>query len=249
MIVVIDNYDSFTFNLVQQIERLAGESVEVVRNDAFDPVELLASEPKAIVISPGPGTPERAGRIVELIERDRSVALLGICLGHQAIGAAYGAKVVRGKVPVHGKTDQVYHRGDGLFAGCPVPMTAARYHSLIIEPRSLEEGFRIDAETEDGTIMAIAHRRRPIFGIQFHPESYGTVGGDQLILNFLKVANRRRRRKAGEAGESSSKAHPMSSRAKRGIPSDDTSSAAATGSLALLGMTIGTVRSSPGGSR
>ncbi len=187
MITVVDNYDSFTFNLVQQIERLAGRAVRVIRNDAFEPDELLAGKPEAIVISPGPGTPSRAGRVLDLIRASADIPLLGVCLGHQAIGEAFGARVVRGDVPIHGKVTDVEHGGERLFAGCPSPMSTARYHSLVVERESLSPDFHIDAETSDGVIMAISHRQRPIFGIQFHPESYGTTGGDTLIQNFLAV--------------------------------------------------------------
>lgn len=186
MITIIDNYDSFTWNLVQQIERLTGEDVSVVRNDAFDPGELLASSPDAIVISPGPGRPSKAGRILELIRRNESTPLLGVCLGHQAIAEAFGAAIVRDIVPVHGKVSEVSHEGGGLFHDCPNPMRVARYHSLIIEPSSLPDVFTIDARAGDGTVMAISHRERPIFGVQFHPESIGTVDGDQIIRNFLQ---------------------------------------------------------------
>ena len=185
MITVIDNYDSFTYNLVQQIERLAGERLRVIRNDAFEPAELIAENPRAIVISPGPGTPARAGRCIDLIRANEMIPLLGVCLGHQAIAEAFGARVVRGELPVHGKVSDVQHRDEGLFAGCPHPMRTARYHSLVVERDTLAEFFRVDAETEDDTIMAISHRERPVYGIQFHPESYGTTGGDQLIQNFL----------------------------------------------------------------
>jgi len=190
MITVIDNYDSFTYNLVQQIERLAGERVRVVRNDAFEPAELLAEKPSAIVISPGPGTPARAGRVIDLIvalaEEDEPIPLLGVCLGHQAIGEAFGGKIVRGPVPVHGKVTEVRHDGHGLFAGCPEPMRTARYHSLVVDRPTLPDDFFVDAETEDGLVMAISHRTKPIHGIQFHPESYGTSGGDTIISNFLE---------------------------------------------------------------
>ena len=186
-LVVVDNYDSFTYNLVQQIERLDGRPVEVVRNDAFDPGTLLASRPRAIVISPGPSTPSRAGCIVDLIRADRDVPLLGVCLGHQALAEAYGARIVRGRVPVHGKVTAVRHRGQRLFASCPDPMESARYHSLVVESDSLPREFTVDAETEDGVIMAIAHRERPLYGIQFHPESFGTGCGDQVVRNFLEV--------------------------------------------------------------
>jgi len=188
MITIIDNYDSFTYNLVQQIERLAGERLRVIRNDDFDPDVLLAERPQALVISPGPGTPMRAGRCVDLIRANRTIPLLGVCLGHQAIAEAFGARVVRGELPVHGKVTEVRHRGERLFAGCPDPMHSARYHSLVVDRATLPEEFAIDAESDDGTVMAISHRELPIFGIQFHPESYGTAGGDQLIRNFLATA-------------------------------------------------------------
>jgi anthranilate synthase/aminodeoxychorismate synthase-like glutamine amidotransferase len=185
-----------------------------VRNDAFDPVELLGEKPRAIVISPGPGTPARAGRCIELIRANEATPLLGVCLGHQAIAEAFGARVVRGEVPVHGKVSEVRHRGQRLFERCPVPMRTARYHSLVIDPETLIDDLTVDAETDDGAIMAISHRSRPIFGIQFHPESFGTSGGDQLILNFLSTC------------------HPERS---RGIPSGP----AAGDSSTSLGMTQG----------
>ena len=140
------------------------------------------------MISPGPGTPSRAGRCIDLVRANRRVPLLGVCLGHQAIGEAFGAHVIRGGVPVHGKVTDVVHRGERLFANCDSPLSAARYHSLVIERGSLPDELLVDAETSDGVVMAISHRERPVFGIQFHPESYGTTGGDQLILNFLEVA-------------------------------------------------------------
>jgi anthranilate synthase component 2 len=188
MITVVDNYDSFTYNLVQQIERLAGERLRVVRNDEFEPEALIGERPRAIVISPGPGTPSRAGRIIDLIRANTTIPLLGVCLGHQAIGEAFGANVVRGPVPVHGKVTDVVHGGERLFKDCPTPLHAARYHSLILERDTLPADFTIDAESADGAIMAVSHTSRPIFGIQFHPESYGTAGGDQLIRNFLEAA-------------------------------------------------------------
>jgi anthranilate synthase/aminodeoxychorismate synthase-like glutamine amidotransferase len=189
MITVVDNYDSFTYNLVQQIERLAGERLRVIRNDEFDPEELLAEKPRAIVISPGPGTPARAGRCIDLIHANArasaTIPLLGVCLGHQAIAEAFGARVIRGQLPVHGKISEVRHFGERLFADCPTPMQTARYHSLVVERETLPDFLVVDAVTDDGAIMALSHRDRPIFGIQFHPESYGTAGGDRLILNFL----------------------------------------------------------------
>ena len=188
MITVIDNYDSFTYNLVQQIERLSGARLDVVRNDCFEPATLLAQRPDAIIISPGPGTPARAGRILDLIRLDQDIPLLGVCLGHQALGEAFGARVVRGRAPVHGKVTEIHHGGAGLFAGCPTPMRTARYHSLVVDRPTLPDDFYVDAETEEGIVMAISHRSKPVFGIQFHPESYGTIGGDTLIVNFLRGA-------------------------------------------------------------
>ena len=139
------------------------------------------------MISPGPGTPARAGRIVDLIRANQSIPLLGVCLGNQAIGEAFGGCIIRGEVPVHGKVTEVWHGGERMFAGCPSPMRAARYHSLIVERASLPAALIVDAEAEDGAVMAVSHKTRPIFGIQFHPESYGTTGGDQIIMNFLRV--------------------------------------------------------------
>jgi anthranilate synthase/aminodeoxychorismate synthase-like glutamine amidotransferase len=188
MITMIDNYDSFTWNLVQQIERLSGTSIEVVRNDEFDVERLLASPVRAIVISPGPGNPSKAGRIVELVRANRAKPILGVCLGHQAIGEAFGGKVVRGKVPVHGKPHEVSHDGGGLFAGCPSPFKATRYHSLVIERESMPAELVVDAETGDGAVMAVRHRDLPVYGIQFHPESYGTESGDIVVANFLRSA-------------------------------------------------------------
>jgi len=175
---------------VQQIERLAGRAVRVVRNDAFDPAALLAEKPEAIVISPGPGTPARAGRCIDLIRANRDVPLLGVCLGHQAIGEAFGAHVGRAGVPVHGKVTEVMHSGQRLFTGCPAPMRTARYHSLAVDRATLPRELVVDAETDDGVIMAVSHRERPVYGIQFHPESFGTAGGDQIIRNFLREVGR-----------------------------------------------------------
>jgi anthranilate synthase component II len=162
--------------------------VRVIRNDAFDPLELIAERPRALVISPGPGTPGRAGRCIDLIRANESIPLLGVCLGHQALAEAFGAQVVRGELPVHGKVSEVSHRGQRLFEGCPARISTARYHSLVVDRQSLPGELVVDAETAEGTIMALSHRTRPLFGIQFHPESYGTSGGDQLILNFLRSA-------------------------------------------------------------
>lgn len=170
---------------MQQIERLSGRPLVVVRNDEFEPAALIDSRPRAIVISPGPGTPSRAGRVLDLIRSNHSIPLLGVCLGHQALGEAFGARIVRGDLPVHGKVTEVRHESERLFAGCPQPMHTARYHSLVIERASMPGDLVVDAETPDGVIMAVSHRSRPLFGIQFHPESYGTSSGDRLIANFL----------------------------------------------------------------
>ena len=188
MITVVDNYDSFTYNLVQQIERISAFELQVVRNDAFEVDALLDQEPEAIVISPGPGTPARAGRILELIRMNDSIPLLGICLGHQAIGEAFGARIVRGRVPVHGKLSEVRHERRGLFAGCPTPMQTARYHSLVVDRDSVPAVLEITAETDDGLVMGLRHRERDIEGVQFHPESILTVGGHDLLQRFLDRA-------------------------------------------------------------
>ena len=187
MITVIDNYDSFTYNLVQQIERLSGERTNVIRNDAFGVGELINSKPTAIVISPGPGVPKGAGHSMGVARSSGDIPLLGICLGHQVIAESFGSKIIRGSDPVHGKTNSVHHEGVGLFENCESPLQGARYHSLVIDPESIPEMLRVDARTDDGAIMAISHRDRPIFGVQFHPESYGTLGGDELIRNFLRL--------------------------------------------------------------
>ncbi len=188
MILVIDNYDSFTYNLVQELMTLAPVEVRVIRNDAASADELLALEPAAIVISPGPGVPERSGVILELIRRAADIPLLGICLGHQALAAAAGGSIVRAPEPVHGKTSPIHHDGRGLFAGLPDPFTATRYHSLVVERESLPGELEVTAWTDDGTVMGLAHRRRPHVGVQFHPESYLCREGMDLLRNFLALA-------------------------------------------------------------
>jgi anthranilate synthase/aminodeoxychorismate synthase-like glutamine amidotransferase len=194
MIVLIDNYDSFTFNLAQLVEDVSGTPVEVVRNDAYEIERLLASAPDAIVVSPGPGTPARSGAIVETIRRNHDIPLLGVCLGHQAIGEAFGASLVRTDPPRHGKVDRIDHAGRNLFHGCPQPFEAARYHSLTIDPATMPDELEVDASSADGCIMAVSHRTRPLYGLQFHPESYGTTGGRALIENFFSLRNRWRSR-------------------------------------------------------
>ena len=161
MIVMIDNYDSFTFNLVQLFESVMQSPIDVVRNDAFEVDSLLGSKPRAILFSPGPGTPARAGKMIPLIQANEIVPMFGVCLGQQAIGEAFGARVVRGPAPVHGKTSRLTHDGSGLFEGCESPIEVARYHSLVVEKSSLPDELRSDAESDDGMIMALSHRTRP----------------------------------------------------------------------------------------
>jgi anthranilate synthase/aminodeoxychorismate synthase-like glutamine amidotransferase len=186
MVLVIDNYDSFTYNLVQYLGEL-GAVVHVVRNDA-QPLDAIAGlKPERIVISPGPGRPEHAGVTMEVIKQLGSrVPILGVCLGHQAIGAAFGGSVVRAKAPMHGKTSTIEHDGRGVFSGVESPFTASRYHSLIVAEEGLPPELEISARTQDDrAIMGIRHRRLPIHGVQFHPESILTGEGHRLLRNFL----------------------------------------------------------------
>ena len=188
MILLIDNYDSFVYNLARYFERL-GHSTRVVRNTAIDPEEAESLEPAAIVLSPGPCTPERAGCTLELVGRLYArVPLLGICLGHQTIAAALGGRVVRAKEPVHGRTSPVRHHGRGVFAGLPDPLLGCRYHSLVVDEASLPDCLEVTARTDDGTIMAIQHRTLPVVGLQFHPESILTECGYRLLAAFLRLA-------------------------------------------------------------
>lgn len=184
-ILVIDNYDSFTYNLVQYLGEL-GQEIEVVRNDKATVEEIEAMKPDRIVISPGPCTPNEAGVSVEVVQRLGSkIPILGVCLGHQAIGQALGGKVVRAPVLMHGKTSQITHHGEGVFAGLPSPLTATRYHSLIIERESLPDSLKVTAESEDGTIMGVKHKEWPLEGVQFHPESVLTTTGKDMLKNFI----------------------------------------------------------------
>ena len=189
MIVLIDNYDSFTYNLVQYLAELAAaEGVRVIRNDVASADEILALGPRAIVLSPGPGVPEVAGVCVELVRAAEAVPLLGVCLGHQALAVAYGGRVVRAPEPRHGKNSPVHHTGLGVFAGLAEPLTATRYHSLVAHRESLPGDLEVIAWTDDGLVMGLAHRRRPHVGVQFHPEAYLTQGGKRLLANFLRMA-------------------------------------------------------------
>ncbi len=200
MILLIDNYDSFCFNLARYLEE-AGETVRVRRNDEAAPGALLAEAPTHIVISPGPCTPSEAGISVDLIRAaGANVPILGVCLGHQCIASAWGGMVVRGIRPMHGRVSRIRHSGDELFAGMPSPFEAVRYHSLVVDRARLGAGVRVIAESDDGEAMAVKHRSRPVWGVQFHPESVLSTGGHRLIGNFLALG-RGERPDAGAAGE------------------------------------------------
>ena len=191
MILLIDNYDSFTYNLYQYLCELGAE-VQVVRNDKISVHEVRVMQPERIVISPGPCTPAEAGVSVDLIqELAGQVPILGVCLGHQAIGAAFGAKIVRAPLVMHGKTSSVTHDGRGIFSGLPSPFTATRYHSLIVDEASLPGCLEITARSEDGIIMGLRHRECEIDGVQFHPESILTTGGHRLLANFVGAGSHR----------------------------------------------------------
>jgi anthranilate synthase/aminodeoxychorismate synthase-like glutamine amidotransferase len=185
VIAVIDNYDSFTYNLVQYLGEL-GASVEVYRNDAITVTDLRALAPEGIVLSPGPGTPDSAGITLEVITALGSVVpILGVCLGHQAIGQAFGARVERAPRLMHGRTSPIVHDGRGIFRELPNPFTATRYHSLIVNPATVPADLEITAWTDQGELMGLRHRKLAIEGVQFHPESFLTEGGHKLIGNFL----------------------------------------------------------------
>ncbi len=191
MLLVLDNYDSFTYNLVQYAGELGAEPI-VYRNDALSVAEVLALRPRAIIVSPGPCTPREAGISVPLIrEAAGQVPILGVCLGHQAIGEAFGGKVVRADRLMHGKTTPVAHTGHPLFRGVPVPFEAMRYHSLVVSPEGLPAELEVVAWSNDraagSEIMALCHRTFPVYGVQFHPESVGTAPGKQLLANFLEL--------------------------------------------------------------
>lgn len=187
-ILVLDNYDSFTYNLVQYLGELGAEPI-VVRNDASRVADLVALQPAGVLLSPGPGRPENSGVLCESITAFAGVVpVLGVCLGHQAIGHVYGAKVVSAPQLVHGKTSEVHHTGEGIFAGSPSPITATRYHSLIIERESLPPELVVTAQTQDGMIMGVRHRDLDVEGVQFHPESILTTLGHNLIRIFVEKA-------------------------------------------------------------
>ncbi|HYD50217.1 MAG TPA: aminodeoxychorismate/anthranilate synthase component II [Terriglobales bacterium] len=189
-LLVLDNYDSFTFNLVQYLRELTTDVV-VIRNDEISVDEILALAPRAIVISPGPGRPEQAGICMDLVARGAGIVpMLGVCLGHQAIAAAFGAQVGQAPQLMHGKTSPVRHDGQTLFRGLPNPFEAMRYHSLIVEREGLPDCFAVSAWTEDRQIMAVRHRAHPLEGVQFHPESFLTAAGMALLRNFVELYGR-----------------------------------------------------------
>lgn len=187
-VLLIDNYDSFVYNLDRYIQEF-GASTQVVRNDSITVAEIASLNPRSIVISPGPCTPHEAGISVELITAlHRDIPILGVCLGHQAIATAFGGNVISAPEPVHGRTSNITHNGAGLFANCPQPMTVARYHSLLIERKSLPPEVQVIAESRSGIIMAVQHHAAPLWGVQFHPESILTNSGQLILANFLKLA-------------------------------------------------------------
>ena len=192
MILVVDNYDSFTYNLVHYLAEL-GAQTHVIRNDDLTVEEAWALQPEAVLLSPGPCAPDQAGICLSLIETAaETMPLLGVCLGHQSIGQAFGGEVVRAKTLMHGKTSPILHEGRGVFGGLPSPFTATRYHSLAVRRESLPDALEVTAWTEDGEIMGLSHRTRPIRGVQFHPESIATEHGHAMIANFLDLAGVKR---------------------------------------------------------
>jgi anthranilate synthase/aminodeoxychorismate synthase-like glutamine amidotransferase len=189
MILLLDNYDSFTYNLYQYLGEL-GASVRVVRNDELSADDVVGLRPQAVVISPGPGTPDQAGVSLDLIRRCTGrIPLLGVCLGHQALGQAFGGAVVRAPRLMHGKTSEIHHDGRSVFSGLPQPFTATRYHSLVVDRASVPECLEVSAWTDDGIVMGLRHRQHPLEGVQFHPESILTKSGKDLLRNFLQIAN------------------------------------------------------------
>jgi anthranilate synthase component II len=191
MILVIDNYDSFVYNLVHYIEDF-GVRTEVRRNDALSVGDVLKMKPAAVVLSPGPCTPNDAGICLDLLTKaPDDLPMLGVCLGHQAMGQAFGGDVVQAKEIMHGKVSDVTHRGDGLFRGLPSPFKATRYHSLAVKRETFPSSLNIDADTADGEVMGLSHKNRPVFGVQFHPESIASEHGHAIVGNFLAAAGLR----------------------------------------------------------
>jgi anthranilate synthase component 2 len=196
MILVIDNYDSFTYNLVHYLNELGAET-HVMRNDTIGVAEALGMRPQGVLLSPGPKTPNEAGVCLALLEAaPADLPIFGVCLGHQAIGQAYGGEVIHAKALMHGKTSPIHHDGKGVFAGLKSPFTATRYHSLSVRKDDLPSALEVTAWTDDGEIMGVQHRTRPVFGVQFHPESIATECGYDLLANFLEIAGVKRLAKA-----------------------------------------------------
>ena len=192
MVLLIDNYDSFVHNLARYVREL-GRPTTVVRNDALTVEDAAAMGPSHVIVSPGPGTPDDAGVSLALIARlGATVPILGVCLGHQAIGQAYGGRVVRARRPMHGKTSAIHHDGEGIFRGLPQPLRATRYHSLVVAPESLPDDLVVTARSEEGEIMGLRHRRHPVVGVQFHPEAVLTERGHDLLAAFLEGDQRPR---------------------------------------------------------
>ncbi|MCG8543489.1 MAG: aminodeoxychorismate/anthranilate synthase component II [Alphaproteobacteria bacterium] len=190
MYVLIDNYDSFTYNLYHFLGELGAE-MNVYRNDAVTVDEVMALDPQGIVISPGPCDPDTAGICLDLVQAAMGkTPVLGVCLGHEAIGQAMGGKIVRAPEPMHGKLSAINHRGTDVFADLPSPFESTRYHSLVVEKKSLPDCLEITAETDDGVVMGLAHREHPLFGVQFHPESIASENGHKLLDNFLKISRK-----------------------------------------------------------
>jgi len=191
MILVIDNYDSFVYNLVHYVEDF-GVRAEVVRNDALTVTDVLKKKPKAVILSPGPCTPNEAGICLDLLAKaPDDLPMFGVCLGHQAMGQAFGGDVVRAQEIMHGKVSEVTHRGGGVFRGLPSPFRATRYHSLAVKRATFPAELVIDAETADGEVMGLSHKARPVFGVQFHPESIASEHGHAIVGNFLSAAGLR----------------------------------------------------------
>ncbi|WP_417820831.1 anthranilate synthase component II [Terasakiella sp.] len=190
MFLLIDNYDSFTYNLVHYFGELGAEMV-VRRNDVLSADEAMALNPQGIILSPGPCDPDQAGICLELIEKaSGKLPIFGVCLGHQSIGQAFGAKIVRAPEPMHGKISPIHHEGKGVFANIPSPLAVTRYHSLTIDPASMPDCLEVTSQTDDGVIMGVQHKELPIHGVQFHPESIASEHGHQLLKNFLELAEK-----------------------------------------------------------
>jgi len=207
MIVLIDNYDSFTFNLVHYLGGL-GADVVVHRNDKISPAAVLAMRPEAIVLSPGPCTPNEAGICLDLIGKAAGqVPLLGVCLGHQAIGQAFGGRIARAPVPVHGKLSEIRHSNSGVFRGINGPFKATRYHSLVVDRKTMPAELAVTAETDDGLVMGVAHKTLPVHGVQFHPESIASEHGHLILRNFLELAEAWNKQKGRGKNATGKRAH------------------------------------------